>query len=210
MQHNERDEDDTRKKVLEHRFVAVVAKLTAHTHAQTDTSTLAHTQTDTRTLAHTQAHTIASTTQTTHTIVPTPTTTTHTTHTTPAYTAAVTLQQVEEIVRPLREENKSLKKEVAELSKRCDELASQLRQLLAAPRISDDNIRRGWHEQANSRIGAKNSRAKPERSYGCAHEGCDWRNKKVTLQAYVLHLKRKHGENISDNPDLNLLPMLSR
>ena len=169
MQHNERDEDNTRKKVLEHRFVALVAKLTAHTHAQTDTSTLARTQTDT-----------------------------------------VTLQQVEEIVRPLREENKSLKKEVAELSKRCDELASQLRRLLAAPRISDDNIRRGWHEQANSRIGAKNSRAKPERSYGCAHEGCDWRNKKVTLQAYVLHLKRKHGENISDNPDLNLLPMLSR
>ena len=210
MQHNERDEDDTRKKVLEHRFVAVVAKLTAHTHAQTDTSTLAHTQTDTGTLAHTQAHTIASTTQTTHTIVPTPTTTTHTTHTTPAYTAAVTLQQVEEIVRPLREENRLLKEQVAELSRRCDQLASQVTRLLAAPRISDQNVRRGWHDQANARIGAKNSRAKPEKSYGCAHEGCDWRNKKVTLQAYVLHLKRKHGENISDNPDQNLLPVLSR
>ena len=135
----------------------------------------------------------------------------YTTYNTPTYTAAaVTLQQVEEIVRPLREENRLLKEQVAELSRRCDQLASQVTRLLAAPRISDQNVRRGWHDQANARIGAKNSRAKPKKSYGCAHEGCDWRNKKVTLQAYVLHLKRKHGENISDNPDQNLLPVLSR
>ena len=127
------------------------------------------------------------------------------------------------MVRPLRQENQSLKEQVAELLRRCEalesqnvdatrrynNLASQVRQLLAAPRISDQNIRRGWHVQANHIIRATNSRAKPDHSYGCAHAGCDWRNKKVTLQAYVLHLKRKHGENISDNPDQNLLPVLS-
>ena len=218
MQQNEEQE-------LESKFIDLVAKLT----------TLAHIQTDTTILAHTQAHTVAYTTQTTYTnvstpayTVPTPACTVSipvctvpipvctvptpacTTYTASTYTAAaVTLQQVEEIVRPLREENRLLKEQVAELSRRCDQLASQVTRLLAAPRISDQNVRRGWHDQANARIGAKNSRAKPKKYYGCAHEGCDWRNKKVTLQAYVLHLKRKHGENISDNPDQNLLPVLS-
>ena len=184
MQYNERDEDDTRKKVLERKFVAIMAKLTTH------------------------AHTPTTPTHTTHTTYTTPAYTIHTS--VPTYTTAVMVQQVEEIVRPLYEENRLLKEQVAELSRRCNELVLQITRLLTAPRVSDSNIRKGWHEQANSRIGAKNSRAKPKNSYGCAHEGCEWKNKKVTLQAYVLHLKRKHGENISDNPNQNLLPVLSR
>ena len=111
----------------------------------------------------------------------------------------------------------SLKDEVAELTIRCNNLSSelsdvksQLARLTAAPREHHMNVRRGWHEQANAKIGASHSRAAPTHSYRCAHAGCDWRNKKVTLQVYVLHLKRKHGTNISDNPDLSLLPVLSR
>ena len=139
-----------------------------------------------------------------HTIL----TTTHSDVQIPTYTTAVTLQQVQEIVPPLNEKNillqekvDALERQVAKLSnqnwattRRCDELASQLRELLAAPQISDQNVRRGWHEQANSRIGARHSRAKPKHSFGCAHDGCDWRNKKVTVQAYVLRLKWKQGE----------------
>ena len=44
-------------------------------------------------------------------------------------------------------------------------------------------LRRGWHEQANDKIGASHSRASSTHEYGCAHAGCNWRNKKVTLQA---------------------------
>ena len=66
------------------------------------------------TLARTQAHTIASTTLTTHINVPTP-----------AYTAVVTLQLVDEIVQPLREENQLLKEQVAQVSRHYEELASQ-------------------------------------------------------------------------------------
>ena len=175
----------------------------------TESSTHAHTA-----AAHTPVHTPAPTLA--HTPAPTPTCTQSSTLT---HTAVPTAEQLHLLVQQLSRENSSLKRDVAELTTRCNDLESevnnvklQLAQFASAPRLLDHHttLRRGWHEQANDIIGASHSRASPTNEYKCAHAGCNWRNKKVTLQAYVLHLKRKHGENISDNPDLSLLPVLSR
>ena len=188
-----------------------------HTHAptppHTDAPTPPHTSpTPPHTHAPTPAHTDAPTPP--HTDAPTPA---HTHAPTPADTSAPTVAQLHLLVQQLSNDNVSLKDDVAELTRRCNRLSSelsdvksQLARITAAPRAHHMNVRRGWHEQANVIIGASHSRATPTHSYRCAHAGCDWRNKKVTLQAYVLHLKRKHGINISDNPDLSLLPVLSR
>ena len=194
----------------------------ASTPAHTDAPTPAHTQpptpahTQPPTPAHTDAPTPAHTQPPTpaHTDAPTPA---HTQPPTPPHTSAPTVAQLHLLVQQLSNDNASWKDQVAELTRRCNRLSSelsdvksQLARITAAPRAHHMNVRRGWHEQANVIIGASHSRATPTHSYRCAHAGCDWRNKKVTLQAYVLHLKRKHGINISDNPDLSLLPVLSR
>ena len=115
-----------------------------------------------------------------------------------AHTAAPTVEQLHVSVKQLHNENASLKCQVAELTSRCNDIASQLdnvtlqlEQFTTAPWLLDHytTLRRGSHEQANNKIGASNSRASPAREHGCAHAGCNWRTKKVTLQAYVLHLK---------------------
>ena len=199
-QYNQKDTNIRRKKRLMGKFSTLLAELERS--VPTHTPTRAHTPTHTHppSPARTQAPTPA------HTHAPTPTD-----------TSAPTVEQLHLLVQQLSNENVSLKDEVAELTRLCDDLSSelsnvksQLAQLTAAPREHHVNVRRGWHEQANARIGASHSRASATHSYDCAHAGCNWRNKKVTLQAYVLHLKRKHGNNISDNPDLSLLPVLSR
>ena len=191
---------------------------TAHTHIDTHTQTSAAAHIDAPTPAYTPAPTPVHTPAPTpvHTPAPTPTCTQSSTLT---HTAVPTVEQLHLLVQQLSRENSSLKREVAELIRRCNDLESevdnvtlQLAQFTIAPHLLDHHttLRRGWHEQANDIIGASHSRASPTHKYKCAHAGCNWRNKKVTLQAYVLHLKRKHGENISDNPDLSLLPMPSR
>ena len=233
--------------MLRQKFSSLVTKLemSMHTHTSTTTAhTHTHTHTQTRTAAHidapTPVHTTNAPTPVHTTNAPTPTCTessahAHTAARTPMHTPAPTptciqsstlthtavpmVEQLHLLVQQLSRENSSLKREVAELTRRCNDLASevdnvtlQLTQFTTAPRLLDHHttLRRGWHEQANDIIGASHSRASPTNEYKCAHAGCNWRNKKVTLQAYVLHLKRKHGENISDNPDLSLLPVLSR
>ena len=195
---------------LRKKFSLLVTKLEMSMHTHTPTTT-AHTDThtQTRTAVHTNAPTPA------YTPAPTPTCTKSSAH---AHTAVPTVEQLHLLVQQLSRENSSLKREVAELTRRCNDLESevdnvtlQLAQFTTAPRLlaHHTTLRRGWHEQANDIIGASHSRASPTHEYKCAHAKCNWRNK-VTLHAYVLHLKRKHGENISDNPDLSLLPVLSR
>ena len=75
----------------------------------------------------------------------------------------------------------------------------QLAQFTIAPSLRDYhiNVRMGWHKQVNEKTRSITLQGITH-SYGCAHdhEGCNWRNKKVTLQVHVLHLKCKHGENI--------------
>ena len=142
----------------------------------------------------------------------------HTESSTHAHTAVPTVEQLHLSVKQLHNENASLKHHVVELTSRCHDIASQLdnvtlqlAQFTTAPWLLDHQttLRRGSHEQANDKIGSSHSRASPTHKHGYAHARCNWRNKKVTLQAYVLHLKRKHRENISDNPDLSFLPVPS-
>ena len=122
-----------------------------------------------------------------------------------APTPAHTVEQLHLLVRQVYDENDLLKCQVAELTTSCNDLTSQLSevslqsaQFTTALSLHDyhTNVRMGWHVQANVKIVASYSRASPTHSYGCAHdhEGCNWRNKRVTLQAYILHLKWKHGE----------------
>ena len=107
--------------------------------------------------------------------------------------------QLREEINTLKEEVRLLKEEIARMK------------AAPRPRQSQHKI---WHQDANNIVGAMDSRSAPTHSYDCvfAHgpDGrCTWRNKKVTLQAYVLHLKRKHRLNVSDNPEMRLLPVLS-
>ena len=145
-------------------------------------------------------------------------------------------QDIQTLIQQLYNENNSLRADIRKLSTRCttlEELCTtldtrcntletqlnnaqqQLTQTTAAPRGRQQyqNLVKRWHENANSITGAAHSRASPTNAFDCVHSprgGCRWQNKKVTMQAYVLHLKRNHGENISDNPDLSLLPVLHR
>ena len=184
-----------------------------------------------RTTMHTPTPTPAQTTPT-----PTTLTTMHTPTLTPVHTAATpttlittmhtptsasaTEIQLLSIIQQLRNENSSLRSQLNDVKDQYTNLEQQLStlnlqvaQILSSPRLRENHqrLRRGWHQQACDIIGAAHSRVAPTNTYKCvhSHEGCSWINKKVTLQAYVLHLKRKHGENVSQNPDLSLLPVLS-
>ena len=166
----------------------------------------------------TPAHTATTPVHTAPTPTATPTTLLTTMHTpTPASATEI---QLLSIIQQLRNENSSLRSQLddvkdqyAHLEEQLTTLNTQLAQVLSAPRLRENHqrLRRGWHQQACNIIGAAHSRVAPTNTYKCvhSHEGCTWVNKKVTLQAYVLHLKRKHGENVSQNPDLSLLPVLS-
>ena len=77
------------------------------------------------------------------------------------------------------------------------------------PRVAAQDIVKQWHERANDIIEASHSREKSSKKFDCAHEGCNWTQKQVTLQAYVVHLERKHRVKIRDTPDTDLLPVLS-
>ena len=196
-------------------------------------TTLAHTPTASLTTMHTATPTPAQTTPTTLTTMHTPTstpvhtaptptdtpTTLLTTMHTPAPGSATEIQLLS-IIQRLRNENSSLRSQLNDVKDQYAYLEEQLRtlnlqlaQVLSAPRLRENHqrLRRGWHQQACDIIGAAHSRVAPTNTYKCvhSHEGCTWVNKKITLQAYVLHLKRKHGENVSENPDLSLLPVLS-
>ena len=102
----------------------------------------------TPTHAHTETYTVA------HTYPPTPA---HTRAPIPAHTATPTVEQLHQLAQQLHNENKSLKYQVAELTTRCDDLKSQLSNassrlalVTAAPCDHHTNVRRDWHEQANS------------------------------------------------------------
>ena len=69
-----------------------------------------------------------------------------------------------------------------------------------------------WHQESNGIVGAYDSRSPTTHSYDCAlhgSDGCGWYNRRATLQAYILHLKRENRLNILDNHEMRLLPVLS-
>ena len=112
-------------------------------------------------------------------------------------------------------ENSSLHRQVGDLTTQCTNMQNQLNStqdqlasLVAAPRRHQQTTVKNWHQQARIRINAVDSRSAPTNAYNCAHSGCTWRNKKVTLQGYILHLQRKHSIKVSENPHLSYLPVL--
>ena len=117
-----------------------------------------------------------------------------------------TEQQMLSLIERLFHENDSLRREVGQLKTEVNIVKAQLASFTSTS-PHHRNPARGWHEEARTRIGATDSRSAPTHAYHCAHHGCDWRNKRVTLQAYVLHLQRKHRVKIADNPDVALLPV---
>ena len=121
-----------------------------------------------------------------------------------------------EIIQELRNENRFLHQQVSRANERCSILEAELESvkrtladIRAAPPQPRQTAQKIWHQRANNIIGAEHSRCAPTHEYGCAHDGCTWKDKKVTLQAYILHLQRKHRVKISENPDFNLLPVQS-
>ena len=124
------------------------------------------------------------------------------------------LQYLNTCIQKLLTENNALRTQLHNLDTRCTTLETELntvRAELAQVRASPPTQRhlaRGWHQRASNIIGAEDSRSAPTHAYECAHArngGCTWRNKRVTLQAYVLHLQRKHRQNISSTPNMDLL-----
>ena len=120
------------------------------------------------------------------------------------------------IIQELRNENRFLHQQVSRTNERCSILEAELenvKQTLANIRATPPQPRQTaqkiWHQRANDIIGAEHSRCAPTHEYGCAHVGCTWKDKKVTLQAYILHLQRKHRVKISENPNFNFLPVQS-
>ena len=117
-----------------------------------------------------------------------------------------TEQQMLSLIERLFHENDSMHTQVNKLTTELNIIKAQLASLTSTS-PHHRNPARGWHEEARTIIGAPDSRSAPTNAYQCAHHGCDWRNKRVTLQAYVLHLQRKHRVKIADNPDVALLPV---
>ena len=64
-----------------------------------------------------------------------------------------------------------------------------------------------WKSEACTIIGTSRQGQKSTRMFRCFDDNCHWRDKCVTLNAYINHLKREpHGINISTNPDQRCLP----
>ena len=123
--------------------------------------------------------------------------------------------QLTQLIQELRKENHKLHQQVSILNTRCTKLEAELgnvtktiEEMRAAPPPPQTALKI-WHQRANNIIGAEHSRCAPTHAYGCVHHGCTWSNKRVTLQAYVLHLQRHHRIKIADTPDLNYLPVRS-
>ena len=128
------------------------------------------------------------------------------------------VQNLQKCIHQLQANNTALHTQIQKLNVQCatlqqelDSAQTQLAEIRASRSHQQTSVRE-WHQRANSIIGAEHSRVAPSYVYKCAHArngGCNWRNKRVTLQAYVLHLQRKHRQKISNNPDVDLLPVRS-
>ena len=203
---------------------------TAHTTSPAHTETSAYTVPPSPAYTTSPAHTVTSA----YTVPPSPAHTTSTSHMQHAqhveeppqgssgfFTQLDTRQQIQDLhtsIQRLQTDNTSLRTQLRDLNERYAALESELETVkadLAAVRASPPPQRhpaRGWHQRAHGIIGTADSRSAPTHTYECAHArngGCTWRNKRVTLQAYVLHLQRKHRQNISSTPNMDLLPVLS-
>ena len=95
------------------------------------------------------------------------------------------------------------------LDKLVDELKSKIDNLNSGRSQSQPQCTpwQYWKSEACTIIGTSRQGQKSTRTFGCFDDNCPWRNKCVTLNAYINHLKREpHNVNISTNPDMRLLP----
>ena len=91
------------------------------------------------------------------------------------------------------------------LDKVVEELKEQLN-LISRPTPPTETPFQFWKRRACEDIGTSKQGEKSTNSFGCFDSNCSWQGKTVTLNAYILHLKRHHGQNIKTNPDLQYLP----
>ena len=66
-----------------------------------------------------------------------------------------------------------------------------------------------WKEEASNTLDINKPTEKPSSGtkFRCAHRGCDYLNKQVRLNAYILHVHRKPNIKSSTNPDRTYLRM---
>ena len=92
---------------------------------------------------------------------------------------------------------------------RLDTLVDQLKQVVDVHRnvtLPQKTPFQHWAQQACDIIGTANANQQPHSEFGCYDASCNWKHKKTTLNAYILHLERHHGQKMRRKPDLNLLP----
>ena len=91
------------------------------------------------------------------------------------------------------------------LDKIVEELKEKLN-TISHPNQPNETPFQYWKRRACDEIGTSKQGEKASTPYGCFDSNCNWQGKTVTLNAYILHLKRHHGQNIKTNPDLQYLP----
>ena len=66
-----------------------------------------------------------------------------------------------------------------------------------------------WKSKACTIIGTSRQGQKSTRRFKCYDDNCNWKDKYVTLNAYINHLKRDpHNINIALNPAMEYLPKI--
>ena len=78
-----------------------------------------------------------------------------------------------------------------------------------------------WQKAARGKVGAGSVRERTKKQYHCAHckddstesgysghdSNCSWTKKRVTILAYIKHLKDRHQEDVRKNAYKDLLPV---
>ena len=97
-----------------------------------------------------------------------------------------------------REEPKMLqiKKELEELQSKVDQISN----------FRPETPWQEWKCRACQIIGTNKAYEKAINTFRCFDDKCIWKDKKVTLNGYTLHLKRKHNHNIVTQPYIHMLP----
>ena len=105
----------------------------------------------------------------------------------------------------------ALEPRVESLSGKVDELQAQIDDIGKSPPQPQETPFQYWKSKGCTMLGIDKQGDTATVPFGCFDEECDWQNRTLTLNAYIQHLKRKHGINLIDKevPDLEYLPKVS-